>query len=85
MEWVWAVCRALSASGRAGDMLKGAEDVKSRLKLIKGVFEGLLGGLQDGWGDATPEGEFRTDMELFWPATCTSPSTKFWGKMLYTG
>ncbi|NJR42226.1 MAG: hypothetical protein HC767_05795 [Akkermansiaceae bacterium] len=56
-ERVRAVLRALSASERTGDMLKGAEDVKSRLKLMNDVFGGPLGGLKGGWGDAVPVGE----------------------------
>jgi hypothetical protein len=38
-------------------MLKGADDVKSKLKLIKGVLQGLLGGLQDSGGDLEALGE----------------------------
>lgn len=54
----------LRASGCVGDMLKGAEEVRSRLKLMKGVLAGLLGGLQEGWGDAAPDRDGRTEVEL---------------------
>ena len=65
----------LRASGCVGDMLKGAEDVRSRLKLMKGVLAGILGGLQEGCGDAAPAGDRRTDVEVIWPVENTLPSS----------
>lgn len=54
-------------------MLKGAEDVRSRLKLMKGVLAGLLGVLQEAWGDVAPGVDGRTDVELMCPATVAPP------------
>ena len=66
----------LRASGCVGDLLKGAEEVRSRLKLIKGVLAGLLGGLQEGWGDAALARDGRTEVELIWPVRSTLPLPK---------